>query len=174
MDIGYLLVEFKTLHSEGFLSNRYQCYTLCLLTFARIKDRTGSNLPTLLVPKRSSKHCKYLFAVWTAALSCLNNHYLSFNLTGFQEWCQNMCNLPVWIYRLSKQRPVLLFALIAHHTPLLKPCNNGSCINNRNTSFRKFIYSPKGNQDWPLNRRSMGACFSTIKAVIAILASRLV
>jgi len=30
------------------------------------------------------------------------------------------------------------------------------------------VYSPKGQQDWPLNRRSMGVCFSVIKAVIVI------
>jgi hypothetical protein len=146
------------------------------LTSLKTKDRTGSDLTTLLLPKTSTKHCNELFAVWTAALSCSHNHYFSFNLTSFEEWRQNMCNISVWIYRLTKQRPILLVALIADHTPVLTPCNNGPCINKRNALFRMCIYkySPKGNPDWPLNRRSMGVCFSIIKAVTATLASRFV
>jgi hypothetical protein len=55
-----------------------------------------------------------------------------------------------------------------HHTPVLTPCNNASCVNNRNALFRKVMYFPTANQDWPLNRRSMAVCFSGITAVIAI------
>jgi hypothetical protein len=49
---------------------------------------------------------------------------------GNQKWCHNVYNILVLVYGLMKFKigPIILLALIAHHTPIIMSCNGTSWI----------------------------------------------
>jgi hypothetical protein len=59
------------------------------------------------------------------------------------------CNISVWFYGLSiKVGPVILVALISHHTSTVTLCSGVSCFNVGNLFYWGFTYPLISNQEW--------------------------
>jgi hypothetical protein len=109
------------MHHEEML----RCYLPSVWT------RFSVELPVLHISTwqafRSVERTTYTFlAVWSVVVSCLKGTGSVVLGHVRNIWCQNICNVSVWIYGLRKKVPIIPVAHIAHHIKTLTSCNGTS------------------------------------------------
>ena len=137
LNIKVLLVKFKTLHCDCFFYDYQDEHYYGTLSFnvshkweliARVQIRQTKRPQSLLICSSP----KTLFKSTYNCLCCLaeGRHRVCHNWQGFRKWSENVCYILVSSCGVRKGRgPLILVALVAQQTPILKSHDGTSWIN---------------------------------------------